>query len=214
MFLPLQVVCHIAEAVECSSMQISKWTIKRLWWRRKGGLNQSCLLIFGRYTITAYQCFPVRDFFQRIKCGTPAAWQKAWCCKWVLAVSLWIAKFTATMSEICALFWGIELLAMQVLATLACLSWMAVSSGLILVNKYIMSTDKFHFPMALSGLGMLFSSIASFLVCKVSLILQQIALESINCRLSFVETIPSRCMQCNAHIWKPLYIGGCTVVQL
>lgn len=55
----------------------------------------------------------------------------------------------------------------QILAIVACLAWMAVSSGLILVNKYIMSTDKFHFPMALSGLGMAFSSVASFLVCRV-----------------------------------------------
>lgn len=57
---------------------------------------------------------------------------------------------------------------LQILAVVACLAWMAVSSGLILVNKYIMSTDNFHFPMALSGLGMVFSSVASFLVCKVS----------------------------------------------
>lgn len=55
----------------------------------------------------------------------------------------------------------------QALAVGACLAWMGVSSGLILVNKYIMSTDNFHYPMALSGLGMLFSSFASFVVCRV-----------------------------------------------
>ena len=57
---------------------------------------------------------------------------------------------------------------LQVLAVGACLGWMGVSSGLILVNKYIMSTDGFHYPMALSGLGMAFSSVASWLVCRVS----------------------------------------------
>lgn len=58
----------------------------------------------------------------------------------------------------------------QALAVAACLAWMAVSSGLILVNKYIMSTDRFHYPMALSGLGMAFSSVASWLVCRVRLL--------------------------------------------
>ena len=45
--------------------------------------------------------------------------------------------------------------------------WMAVSSGLIILNKHLMSTDGFHFPMALSGLGMLFSSVASYICCRV-----------------------------------------------
>ena len=58
---------------------------------------------------------------------------------------------------------------MQILAVVACLGWMGVSSGLIMVNKYIMSTDNFRYPMALSGLGMLFSSFASFFVCRVRL---------------------------------------------
>lgn len=44
---------------------------------------------------------------------------------------------------------------------------MGVSSALIMVNKYLMSTDGFHYPMALSCLGMVFSSIASYLVCRV-----------------------------------------------
>ena len=35
------------------------------------------------------------------------------------------------------------------------------------VNKYLMSTDGFHYPMALSCLGMFFSSIASWLACRV-----------------------------------------------
>ena len=45
---------------------------------------------------------------------------------------------------------------------------MGVSSALIMINKYIMSTDGFAYPMALSCLGMLFSSVASFLACRVS----------------------------------------------
>lgn len=48
-----------------------------------------------------------------------------------------------------------------------CLVWMSFSSGLIFINKWIMAVDDFRFPMALSGLGMIFSSVASYLVCKV-----------------------------------------------
>ena len=47
--------------------------------------------------------------------------------------------------------------------------WMCVSSGLILLNKHLMATDGFHFPMALSCLGMLFSSVASYTCCRVCL---------------------------------------------
>ena len=43
---------------------------------------------------------------------------------------------------------------------------MAVSSGLILLNSHLLSHG-FHFPMALAGLGMAFSGLASFLVCRV-----------------------------------------------
>ncbi len=50
----------------------------------------------------------------------------------------------------------------------ACVGWMGVSSALIMINKYIMSTDGFAYPMALSCLGMLFSSVASYLACRVS----------------------------------------------
>ena len=45
---------------------------------------------------------------------------------------------------------------------------MGISSALIMINKYIMSTDGFAYPMALSCLGMLFSSVASYLACRVS----------------------------------------------
>ena len=56
----------------------------------------------------------------------------------------------------------------QAMVVLGCAAWMAVSSGLILVNKHCMSVDGFAYPMALSGLGMAFSSVASFLCCKVA----------------------------------------------
>ena len=46
--------------------------------------------------------------------------------------------------------------------------WMAVSSALIVLNKQLLSVVGFHYPMALSGLGMAFSSLAGFVVCKVS----------------------------------------------
>lgn len=45
--------------------------------------------------------------------------------------------------------------------------WMVVSSALIFLNKHLMSTGGFHFPMALSGLGMAFSSIAAWFCCRV-----------------------------------------------
>lgn len=57
---------------------------------------------------------------------------------------------------------------MQVMTIAACIGWMGISSALIMINKYIMSTDGFVYPMALSCLGMLFSSVASYLCCRVS----------------------------------------------
>mmetsp|Transcript_27077 Transcript_27077/g.68122 ORF Transcript_27077/g.68122 Transcript_27077/m.68122 type:complete len:400 (+) Transcript_27077:201-1400(+) len=40
-------------------------------------------------------------------------------------------------------------------------AWMVVSSGLILLNKYLLKDLKFHYPMALSALGMMTSSLAA-----------------------------------------------------
>lgn len=53
-----------------------------------------------------------------------------------------------------------------VIAVVACGAWMSVSSGLILLNKDLLSHG-FHYPMALSGLGMAFSGTASFICCRV-----------------------------------------------
>ena len=57
---------------------------------------------------------------------------------------------------------------LQMMTALACIGWMGVSSALIMINKYLMSTDGFRYPMALSCLGMLFSSVASYVACRVS----------------------------------------------
>jgi hypothetical protein len=54
-----------------------------------------------------------------------------------------------------------------VIAVVASVAWMSVSSGLILLNKDLLSHG-FHYPMALSGLGMAFSAAASFFCCRVS----------------------------------------------
>ncbi len=53
-----------------------------------------------------------------------------------------------------------------VVAVVASLAWMSVSSGLILLNKDLLSHG-FHYPMALSGLGMAFSGTASYVCCRV-----------------------------------------------
>lgn len=63
---------------------------------------------------------------------------------------------------------------------------MGVSSALIMVNKYLMSTDGFHYPMALSCLGMLFSSVASWFACRVRELL---------CMLCCSSSLPAE-MQC------------------
>lgn len=47
-------------------------------------------------------------------------------------------------------------------AVAACLTWSVASAGLIYLNKYIMATDGFRFPMALSFLGMVTSSACSY----------------------------------------------------
>lgn len=53
------------------------------------------------------------------------------------------------------------------LAVVTGLSWMAASSCLILVNKHILSSLQFPYPMTVSGMGMMGSGVASFLCCRV-----------------------------------------------
>lgn len=45
--------------------------------------------------------------------------------------------------------------------------WMVVSSGLILLNKYLLKDLHFHYPMALSALGMVTSSFAACITTHV-----------------------------------------------
>lgn len=51
--------------------------------------------------------------------------------------------------------------------TAASLGWMIVSSTLILLNKDLMVVDGFKYPMTLSGMGMGFSAVASFMACRL-----------------------------------------------
>lgn len=57
--------------------------------------------------------------------------------------------------------------ARKLTAAVACLVYMTISSALIVLNKQLMSGDGFRYPMALSGLGMGFSAMASYIACKV-----------------------------------------------
>lgn len=50
-------------------------------------------------------------------------------------------------------------------AIISSVLWMTVSSGLIMLNKELLSNG-FPYPMALSGLGMFFSGIAATITCK------------------------------------------------
>ena len=59
-------------------------------------------------------------------------------------------------------------LAKKVAAVVACLVYMTISSALIVLNQQLMNEDGFRYPMALSGLGMGFSAVASYIACNVS----------------------------------------------
>ena len=54
----------------------------------------------------------------------------------------------------------------QLLTAAVCVAWMLASSALILLNKDLLAGG-FHYPMALSALGMSFSAVASFICCRV-----------------------------------------------
>jgi len=55
-------------------------------------------------------------------------------------------------------------LSSAVIAVVASMMWMGVSSGLIMLNKDLLSNG-FPYPMALSGMGMAFSAVASYFAC-------------------------------------------------
>lgn len=65
--------------------------------------------------------------------------------------------------------------AKKLAAVVACLVYMAISSALIVLNQQLMNEDGFKYPMALSGLGMGFSAVASYVACKVTIILHSAA---------------------------------------
>ncbi|KXZ53487.1 hypothetical protein GPECTOR_7g937 [Gonium pectorale] len=46
-------------------------------------------------------------------------------------------------------------------------AWMVVSSGLIMLNKYIMVDLGFEYPMAVTGMGMFMSGFLAFICCHV-----------------------------------------------
>lgn len=52
----------------------------------------------------------------------------------------------------------------------AALMWMAVSSGLVLLNSYILTKDGFPYPICLSSAGQLFSFLATFLLNKFGIV--------------------------------------------
>mmetsp|Transcript_19109 Transcript_19109/g.53472 ORF Transcript_19109/g.53472 Transcript_19109/m.53472 type:complete len:321 (-) Transcript_19109:296-1258(-) len=52
------------------------------------------------------------------------------------------------------------------LAALATSAWMLVSSGLIVLNKHLMVDLGFAYPMTVSGMGMLASSLLSYAACR------------------------------------------------
>ena len=58
--------------------------------------------------------------------------------------------------------------AKKIAAVVACLVYMTISSALIVLNQQLMNEDGFRYPMALSGLGMGFSAVASYIACNVS----------------------------------------------
>mmetsp|Transcript_4713 Transcript_4713/g.8050 ORF Transcript_4713/g.8050 Transcript_4713/m.8050 type:complete len:359 (+) Transcript_4713:256-1332(+) len=49
----------------------------------------------------------------------------------------------------------------------ACVLWSGSSSVIILLNKHLLSVHNFQAPMVLCSLGMIFSSVATFLLCRV-----------------------------------------------
>ena len=79
-------------------------------------------------------------------------------------------------------------MAKKAAAVVACLVYMTISSALIVLNQQLMNQDGFRYPMALSGLGMGFSAVASYIACKVSL--QSLSMGSAQAGFG-----PKHCMQ-------------------
>eukprot|EP01023_Acetabularia_acetabulum_P002601 TRINITY_DN11087_c0_g1_i1.p1 TRINITY_DN11087_c0_g1~~TRINITY_DN11087_c0_g1_i1.p1 ORF type:complete len:241 (-),score=27.43 TRINITY_DN11087_c0_g1_i1:53-700(-) len=76
----------------------------------------------------------------------------------------------------------------SLLAVIVCLAYMCVSSGLIVLNKYLMKDDGFHFPAALSGQGMIFSALFSMIICKGFKLVE--AKQQVTWQLFFFNLVP------------------------
>ena len=74
-------------------------------------------------------------------------------------------------------------------AAVACLVYMTISSGLIVLNQQLMNEDGFRYPMALSGLGMGFSAVASYIACKVTFQSLTLDIRPASVMLSVVECL-------------------------
>lgn len=73
--------------------------------------------------------------------------------------------------------------AKKIAAAVACLVYMTISSALIVLNQQLMNEDGFRYPMALSGLGMGFSAVASYIACKVIIISHSAVCDCAVCQL-------------------------------
>ena len=82
--------------------------------------------------------------------------------------------------------------------------WMAVSSALIVLNKQLLSVVGFHYPMALSGLGMAFSSLAGFVVCKV----RRTTVPVLRARAGSCPRCTGSCLRCTGNCC--LHVLECT----
>ncbi len=89
--------------------------------------------------------------------------------------------------------------------------WMAVSSALIVLNKQLLSVVGFHYPMALSGLGMAFSSLAGFVVCKVSLTTVSLLRARASSRSQWTNSCLLWAGSCQLHVlkctWESRYVA-------
>ena len=70
---------------------------------------------------------------------------------------------------------------------LPCLTWVSASNGLIVLNKHIMASDGFRYPMALSAFGMCGSWLLSASMCRLGMVR---ATNSVSVRVFFSRFFP------------------------
>ena len=99
-----------------------------------------------------------------------------------------VRECTTAVHRLCCTACNLSFCVVQIAVTGGCAGWMCVSSALILVNKHCMSVDGFAYPMAMSGLGMAFSSVASVICCKVRFPCAQVlAAECVCCEMCLLQ---------------------------